>query len=242
MPEKISKLHKMVHISFILRGYLAAKYNNAVNNTKRHAHSKTLSSRTKCYNFSTSGGLSSPTAILQSSFLTFALSFESLNWKSRCVIDTPAFCAVVLNLFLPFKVTVRNGKCSRSTILVFVLSIIVVALVICIAVTYSMSLHCDDDQTTNREESGNTTNRQESGNSISFLLYSDIHLDLFYKAQAASGKGSFCRNQSKLSTYNAPYGRIGCDSPLGLLNEVLNAMKQQANNLTNLDFVMLSGK
>ncbi len=140
---------------------------------------------------------------------------------------------MVLNFFLRFKVTVRNGKCSRSTILVFVLSIILIALVIFIAVTYGMNLQCDDDQ---------TTNRQESGNSISFLLYSDIHLDLFYKAEAASGKGSFCRNQSKLSTYNAPYGRIGCDSPFGLLNEVLNAMKQQANNLTNLDFVMLSGK
>ncbi len=135
-----------------------------------------------------------------------------------------------INLFLPFKVSVRNEKCCRSTILVFVLSIILVALVICIAVTYGMSLQCDDDQITNRQES------------ISFLLYSDIHLDLFYKAEAASGKGFFCRNQSKLSTYKAPYGRIACDSPLGLLNKVLNAMKQQANNLTNLDFVMLSGK
>lgn len=125
----------------------------------------------------------------------------------------------------------KNGKCSWSTILSLVLMIIVVALVIVIAVTYSKQLQCRDDH----------DNSTESSKLISFLLFSDIHLDLFYKSVAAAGKDSFCRNESKPSTYNATYGRIGCDSPLELLHQLLNAMKQKANSLSNLDFLMLSG-
>lgn len=122
-----------------------------------------------------------------------------------------------------------DGKRSCSTILAFVLLMIVIVLVVFIAVTYVKELQCrdDDDDST------------QSKKLISFLLFSDVHLDLYYKSMA--GKSSFCRNESEPSTYHAPYGRIGCDSPSELLDKVMNAMKQKANNLSNLDFVMLSG-
>ena len=125
----------------------------------------------------------------------------------------------------------KNSKCSWSTILSLVSMIIVVVLVIFIAVTYLKQLQCRDDD----------DNSTESSKLMSFLLFSDVHLDPFYKYGAAAGKNSFCRNESKPSTYNATYGRIGCDSPLELLHQLLNAMKQKASSLSNLDFLMLSG-
>ena len=122
----------------------------------------------------------------------------------------------------------------------FLLLIIVIVLVILITVTYGKDLQCDDDDRNNQEHTRRKNSSTESNNLISFLLFSDVHLDQFYKATA--GIDSFCRNESEPSAYNAPYGRIGCDSPLRLLNDALNAMKKQANNLPNLDFIMLSGK
>jgi hypothetical protein len=159
--------------------------------------------------------------------------------------------------FLLFKTSGRNGRCSRSIILVFVLSVTVIALVVVIAVTYGNDLQCDDkyhknhahtrsknsskihNSTTGNKNSSTIHNSTASNNSISFFLFSDVHLDPYYKATAGN---DFCRNESKPSTYNASYGRIGCDSPLRLLLEGLNAMKEHAHNLPNLDFVMLSGK
>ena len=159
--------------------------------------------------------------------------------------------------FLLFKTSGRNGRCSRSIILVFVLSVTVIALVVVIAVTYGNDLQCDDkyhknhahtrsknsskihNSTTGNKNSSTIHNSTASNNSISFFLFSDVHLDPYYKATAGN---DFCRDESKPSTYNASYGRIGCDSPLRLLLEGLNAMKEHAHNLPNLDFVMLSGK
>ena len=141
----------------------------------------------------------------------------------------PAFSITVVTFL--FKIHEKKG--SRSTILVLVLLIILLALVILIALTYGMKLQCDDND-------DNGTHKKSKSSSTSFLLFSDIHLDLFYKEGAPAGKMSFCRNESMPSTYNAPYGRIGCDSPLTLLNQVLSAMKEQESNVS-VDFVMLSG-
>lgn len=114
----------------------------------------------------------------------------------------------------------------------FVLLIIVIGLIVLIALTYGLELQCDDDR----------ESKSDSNNSISFLLFSDIHLDPYYKAVSDTGKHSFCRNISKISVYNATYGRVGCDSPVSLLRQVLSAMKEKARVLPRLDFLMLSGK
>ena len=146
------------------------------------------------------------------------------------VIVTRAFyIIVVILLFKP-----SGKKCSRPTILMFVLLMIILALVIVIGVTYGMKLQCDDN------DDKNAMHKKRKSSSTSFFLISDIHLDLFYKEGAPAGKMSFCRNESMSSTYNAPYGRVGCDSPLNLLNQVLDAMKKQENNVS-VDFIMLSG-
>ena len=108
----------------------------------------------------------------------------------------------------------------------FVLLITVIAVVSFIAVTYLNKAYDDDEM--------------DARSLMSFLLISDIHLDIFYKSRA--GVKGYCRNSSMQSTYDAPYGKIGCDSPPQLLDEALHAMKQRAAKLRNLDFVMLPGE
>lgn len=102
----------------------------------------------------------------------------------------------------------------------------VTALTIFIAVTY-LNKEYDVDEV-------------DAKRSRSFLLISDIHLDIFYESQA-DVKG-FCRNSSMQSTYDAPYGKIGCDSPPQLLDDALDAMQKRAAKLGHLDFIMLSGE
>jgi protein-arginine kinase activator protein McsA len=74
---------------------------------------------------------------------------------------------------------------------------------------------------------------------VSFLLFSDIHLDLMYKKTA--DKHSFCRNANMKHSHIASYGRIGCDTPLALLQNALSAMKQKTKNLSKLDFILVPG-
>ena len=74
---------------------------------------------------------------------------------------------------------------------------------------------------------------------VSFLLFSDVHLDLTYKKTA--DKGGFCRNESIKSSQAAGYGRTGCDSPLSLLQNALSEMKQKTRHLPKLDFILVSG-
>lgn len=116
-------------------------------------------------------------------------------------------------------------------VLVFILLVLLIGVVIFITLTYVHELQCDDNE---------NDHISQTNNPLSFLLFSDIHLDPWYEASA--GKNGFCRNVSLPSAYNASYGRPGCDSPLKLLNEVLNAMKSvRAKNITKVDFIMLSG-
>ncbi|XP_028412957.1 sphingomyelinase phosphodiesterase D-like isoform X2 [Dendronephthya gigantea] len=126
--------------------------------------------------------------------------------------------------------TSANRKCSRGNVLVFILFALLIGVVIFIALTYAFKWQCDDDE---------NEHTSQTNNPLSFLLFSDIHLDPWYKAMAGD---KYCRNTSIQSAYNASYGRPGCDSPLKLLNEVLNGMKSvRAKNITKMDFVMLSG-
>lgn len=75
---------------------------------------------------------------------------------------------------------------------------------------------------------------------VSFLLFSDVHLDLMYKKTA--DKTGFCRNETIKSSHTASYGRIGCDTPLSLLQTTLYAMKQKTSHLSKLDFILLAGE
>ena len=72
-----------------------------------------------------------------------------------------------------------------------------------------------------------------------FMHVSDVHFDLFYNQSIS--KDTSCRSTEgfKIADYEAPYGRIGCDSPEWLLESTLAAMKEKGKDA---EFILLTGK
>ena len=125
------------------------------------------------------------------------------------------------------------GKWQRPScqFLVFLLTAILIGLVVFISLTYALNLQCqgeDDSQ------------KVKSQNLVSFLLFSDIHLDRFYNDTAASS--TFCWNGSVSSKYTAKYGRVKCDSPRRLFQSALTAMKNRSSEQHKFEFILLTGR
>ena len=72
-----------------------------------------------------------------------------------------------------------------------------------------------------------------------FMHVSDVHFDLFYNQSIS--KDTSCRSKEgfKMADHEAPYGRIGCDSPEWLLESTLAAMKEKGKDA---EFILLTGK
>ena len=70
-----------------------------------------------------------------------------------------------------------------------------------------------------------------------FMHVSDVHFDLFYNQSIS--KDTSCRSTEgfKMADHEAPYGRIGCDSPEWLLESTLAATKEKGEDA---DFILLS--
>ena len=73
---------------------------------------------------------------------------------------------------------------------------------------------------------------------VKFLHVSDVHYTPFYNKSV--DESSWCESSGVSSTaaYEAPYGRIGCDSPADLWLIALDGMKEKARDAK---FIMLSG-
>ena len=71
-----------------------------------------------------------------------------------------------------------------------------------------------------------------------FIHVSDIHVDIFYNQSI--DKDTRCRRTEgyKIADFEAPYGRIGCDSPEWLWGNTLAAMKEKGKDA---DFILLTG-
>ena len=76
-------------------------------------------------------------------------------------------------------------------------------------------------------------------NRLKFLHVSDFHLDPFY--DKSMDKSTRCHRSAESNSsadYEAPYGRIGCDSPEELLTITLAGMKKKGNDAK---FMIISG-
>eukprot|EP00538_Stauroneis_constricta_P012600 CAMPEP_0119546890 /NCGR_PEP_ID=MMETSP1352-20130426/1129_1 /TAXON_ID=265584 /ORGANISM="Stauroneis constricta, Strain CCMP1120" /LENGTH=1185 /DNA_ID=CAMNT_0007591643 /DNA_START=262 /DNA_END=3822 /DNA_ORIENTATION=- len=71
-----------------------------------------------------------------------------------------------------------------------------------------------------------------------FVWISDVHLDLFYGTEQANGyvAGADCEKPSTKSRY--PYGRVACDSPQKLVDEVI---RKAQSVISHPDFIVLTG-
>ena len=76
-------------------------------------------------------------------------------------------------------------------------------------------------------------------NRLKFLHVSDFHFDPLY--DKSTDESTWCRRfaeSNSSAAYEAPYGRIGCDSPEELLTITLAGMKEKGNDAK---FIILSG-
>ena len=73
---------------------------------------------------------------------------------------------------------------------------------------------------------------------LKFLHVSDVHYTPFYNKSV--DESNWCQSSGATSTadYEAPYGRIGCDSPADLWLIALKGMKEKARDA---NFIMLAG-
>ena len=73
---------------------------------------------------------------------------------------------------------------------------------------------------------------------LKFLHVSDVHYTPFYNKSL--DENSWCQSSedSSIADYEAPYGRIGCDSPADLWLITLDGMKEKARDAK---FIMLTG-
>lgn len=72
-----------------------------------------------------------------------------------------------------------------------------------------------------------------------FMHVSDVHFDLFYNQSISEDTSCRSTEGFKIADYEAPYGRIGCDSPQWLLESTLAAMKEKGKDA---EFILLTGK
>lgn len=124
-------------------------------------------------------------------------------------------------------------KTMKARILIGVLTAICSILIVILIVTYE-SGHKYSTCTEQKNE------RAVSNDIIKFVHFSDIHYDPFYDKTIP--QRSFCRKQISNSTakYTAQYGRIGCDSPIDLVQNSLDAI-QNVSKMEDVSFILLTG-
>ena len=80
-------------------------------------------------------------------------------------------------------------------------------------------------------------------NSFKFAVVSDIHVTPFYDPYASPNYPYFCSGSNSSDPNStaeyAPYGRIGCDSPIKLLESFLQKINQ--SEASTLDILFLTG-
>ena len=131
-------------------------------------------------------------------------------------------------------------KAIRARIIIGLLTTACCVLIVVMIVTYetrhsgSQSMDCATVKETSKRASETTVN---------FLHVSDLHFDPFYDKTITSGH-YFCRSEGAVNgtaKYVAPFGRIGCDSPMALVDLAVDGMKNVSNR-EDIDFLLLTGE
>lgn len=133
------------------------------------------------------------------------------------------------------KYKISRKKKLQERFLIGVLTIICCTLIVILIVTFKSGHHPISQNCLIKDNE-----RVFKNNTIKFIHWSDIHYDPFYNETVPSK--FFCRQQLALESdnYLAPYGRIGCDSPLNLVENTLNAMKNITED-EEIKFMLLTG-
>lgn len=138
----------------------------------------------------------------------------------------------------------NNRKRKRLIVFVLLISLgsLCVVLSLMLILTFVLCLHCPDcdsdyKQGTSVSEEKFTTQQSL----VHFIHLTDVNLDLKYNSSIP--KRDMCRAANgsiKTAEFKAPLGRIGCDTPLLLLESSLEAIKNATED-TKLNFILISG-
>lgn len=144
----------------------------------------------------------------------------------------------------PSEDSENNQKKKRRAILIvlIVLAILCLVLVLLLILTFVLCIHCRNCDSDQEQPTPASEGFTVEDSLMHFIHVSDVSLDLKYNGSIP--RRDFCRPADGSSTtaeFKAPFGRIGCDTPLMLLDSSLKAMKN-ATDGKNLAFVLISGK
>eukprot|EP00118_Oscarella_pearsei_P009979 m.59030 g.59030 ORF g.59030 m.59030 type:complete len:495 (+) comp34857_c0_seq2:111-1595(+) len=133
--------------------------------------------------------------------------------------------------FLTSPDSEKSGRCWHNFALTGAL-FTAAGFAIALAVTWIKELPCSP------QSNSGSVNFPEKW--LRFYHLADIHYDPYYDSSLAASP-SFCRPAPQnQSSYPAPYGRVGCDTPLALLNSAVKAMEVVDEEHT-ADFIVVTG-
>ena len=127
-------------------------------------------------------------------------------------------------------------KTLQTCCMIGLLTVICSILIVILVVTYERTHHSSSSMDCVSRE------KEEAESSvIKFIHLSDIHYDPFYDKNVSNS--FFCRRQMANSTakYFAPYGRVGCDSPVRLVENSLDAMRNVTTE-EEVNFLLVTGQ
>ena len=128
---------------------------------------------------------------------------------------------------------------SNARWIIGVLIAVCVVLLLILILTFALKFNCAGDDSDDGTK-GTSSTENESGEVLKFLVASDFHLDPLYKDNVSPT--DFCRSKvnGTAADYQAPYGRVGCDSPKLLLDTILKGMKD-VDSEEDVSFLLLTG-
>lgn len=127
-------------------------------------------------------------------------------------------------------------KTLQARFAIGLLTVICSILIVILVVTYESGHH----NTSSMDCVSKEKEEAENNSVIKFIHLSDIHYDPFYDSNVSSS--FFCRQQMANSTakYFAPYGRVGCDSPVYLVENSFDAMRNVTTE-EDVNFILITG-
>ena len=140
-----------------------------------------------------------------------------------------------------FDLVSRPGEATRNPskkalCVCIVLVCILVAACVALTVVLILGLHCSKQTST----TPSTKSKTSLDDSVKFLWITDLHLDTFYNDEVTS-KPTLCRKLGSYgnASYKARYGRVGCDSPVALIDSMFASA---SGTVGDARFVLITGK
>ena len=121
------------------------------------------------------------------------------------------------------------------------LVVLALLLILILILAFALKFNCPKSDSDGEHTGGHKKKgHDEPAEALKFLYVSDFHLDPLYKANVSAENK--CREviNATAAKYEAPYGRIGCDSSQLLVEKTLGSMRDLASE-NDVAFFLFTG-